>query len=116
MGPGYFPVMLSGVTVVIGVVVMLRSLAVADRSGFGRVPWRAVVVLTAAIVLFGALIDRLGLLPGVFLSTALACLSSRQVGIATAAMVGAGLAVFCTLVFGFTVRVPIPILGSWFAG
>lgn len=115
MGPGYFPVVLSSILALIGLIVLVRSFfaekAVLD---VGKIPWRAIIMISASIVFFGFFLRELGLLPTVFATAMIACLSSDQIKISTAALVSAGLAVFCTGVFSYGVKLTIPIFGAWF--
>lgn len=63
-GPGYFPLILSIVMSVLGVIVLIRSLSVttADGEPLGPIAWRPLLVVVASIVLFGAALLPLGLL------------------------------------------------------
>ena len=62
MGPGYFPLVLAGVLALLGVAIVAKGVTAAAAEGdIGPVPWRAVVLLLAALVFFGATIKGLGL-------------------------------------------------------
>jgi Tripartite tricarboxylate transporter TctB family len=114
MGPGYFPIVLSWIMIAIGATVFGRSFFVAQATRFGIVPWRAIVMLTLAIIVFATFLDQLGLLLAVFLAAFLSSMSSSQIKIRTGVIVSLGIALFCTLVFGFGIKLSIPILGTWF--
>lgn len=108
MGPGYFPMLLGGVLAVIGAILVVRSLViVGDPVGHVRV--LPLVVVAVAVVLFGALLPRLGLvvtLPLVIVVSALASAQSRRWEVLLLALV---LTVFSVLVFVHGLRLPIPL-------
>jgi len=114
MGPGYFPMVLSGILVIFGVAIGVRGFVNAHGTEFGRVPWRAVVMMSLATLVFAAFFDRLGLLPGVFVLSFLTALSSSRNSILGAAITSLCIAVFCSAVFGYGIGLPVPIIGPLF--
>jgi hypothetical protein len=114
MGPGYFPVVLSAILMMFGAAIMFRGFRTSRESDFGRVPWRAVAMLSASTLVFAAFFDDLGLLPGVFFLSLFAALASPQNTPIKAVAVSAAIAVFCTAVFGYGIGLPIPIVGPLF--
>jgi hypothetical protein len=60
MGPGYFPVVLSWVIVVIGGIVGIKAVTV-EGPRIEPVQLRPLIVIIPAILIFGYLIDKLGL-------------------------------------------------------
>jgi Tripartite tricarboxylate transporter TctB family len=73
MGPGYFPVMLGTVLLVLGVAVALRGLRIPDLLPDFSGASRPLVCLVAAIVGFGLMIERSGLLLAVLWLVLCAC-------------------------------------------
>src|SRR5690606_6168091 len=59
MGPGYFPIALAGILIVLGLAVILKGIGHADPER-GNLPWRGLVVLLSVPILFGLLIRPLG--------------------------------------------------------
>jgi hypothetical protein len=114
MGPGYFPIVLSSILVLFGAAIAIRGLRTARDGDFGCFPWRAVGMLTLATVVFAAFFERLGMLPGVFVLAFLAALASPTIAAWKAALTSACLAVFCTLVFGYGIGLPVPLVGPLF--
>jgi len=115
MGPGYFPVVLSIVLMGIGLATVVRSfvvpgLPVRDIAG------RALVLVTAGIVLFGLLIERAGLGIAVAALVLAAAPASRKARPLSALLLAAGLGGFCVLVFVKGLGLPFPVLGSWLGG
>lgn len=113
MGPGYFPVLLSSLVALIGVVVLVRSFIIQESGHFGVMPWRAMIMLTLAMSLFATLLNQLGVVLTVFMTSFLSCLATSQIKIASAAIISLGIAVFCTLVFVYAIGLQLPLLGSW---
>jgi hypothetical protein len=111
MGPGYFPIILSGLLIALGVAIAVRGLSSEQQSRFGVVPWRGVILLSLATITFAAFFDDLGMLPGVFITTFLAALSSPKIRILRAVMISFCIAVFCTAVFSYGIQLPVPVIG-----
>lgn len=114
MGPGYFPLVLCGLLVALGAAILINSLTGGPGESFGKVPWRALVMLPLAIVVFGVGLQYLGLLPSVFVSAFLASNASGGIPMMTRVAISVGLAIFCTLVFSWGVNLHIPMLGTLF--
>lgn len=114
MGPGYFPIVLSGMLVVLGLWIAVRgALDTHGHEAFGAVPWRGVVLLSLATIIFAAFVEQLGLLPGVFATTFLATLANPKVRLMPALFTSLCIALFCTAVFAYGIRLPIPVVGEW---
>ena len=116
MGPGYFPVALSGFLVILGAINIGRGLLSGREGRLGAAPWRAIIMLMLAIVVFATLLRPLGMFPTVALTSAIACLSVRHMKPLTVLAVSVVIAVFCTLLFGYGVKLPIPIIGPLLGG
>lgn len=115
MGPGYFPIVLSGLLVVLGIAIALRGFFHGAASPFGVVPWRALFMLMLAIMVFATFLEELGLFPAVFLTAAIASMATRGGKLSRTVMVGAGISAFCTAIFGFGLDLQVPVFGSWFS-
>jgi len=116
MGPGYFPIVLSGLLVLLGAAIVARAFVHAEEMPFGAVPWRALGLISLATTVFAAFIEDLGMIPGVFVTTAIASLAGRKIRLSRVLVASALMAVFCTLVFSYAVRLPIPVIGPFFSG
>jgi putative tricarboxylic transport membrane protein len=60
MGPGYFPVLVGGVLLLVGLVVAARGVRVKAES-VGRLAIQPLVLVLGAVLLFAATIEKLGL-------------------------------------------------------
>jgi hypothetical protein len=116
MGPGYFPTALGALLGMFGIVSIGRSFI---RSGepIGAIAWRPLALILGAIVLFGFLLPRAGVvvaLTGLIVVGALASRKTRLNATSVAALVGT--VAFCVLVFVKGLGVPMPLVGTWFGG
>ena len=107
MGPGYLPVILSWVIVAVGVVVGFKALTI-DGPRIEPLQFRPIIIIVAAILAFGYLIDRIGLAMTAVLLTFLAGFARRDVNVLETILLGAGLALFSVLVFVYALSQPLP--------
>jgi Tripartite tricarboxylate transporter TctB family len=115
MGAGYFPVVLSIVLMGIGLVTVVRGLIVPGEP-VRDVAGKALVLVTAGIVLFGLLVERAGLGFAVAALALAAAPASRNARPLSALLLAAALAGFCVLVFVKGLGLPFPMLGAWLGG
>lgn len=113
MGPGYFPLVLGGLLTLLGAGVIVEGIVKSENVPLGGVPWRALVLLIAALIVFGYTVRRAGLAPALFAAVFLAALSSAKTGIVRAAIMAAGLTIFCILIFVEGLGLPVPLIGPW---
>lgn len=113
MGPAYFPTILGGMLVLLGVASVLRSLV---RSGppVGRFAIRECALVLAATVVFGLLVRSAGLAIGTILVVMISGFASVKFKLAPFLALGLGLAVFGVLVFVYLLGLPMPMFGTWF--
>jgi hypothetical protein len=107
MGPGYFPVMLSYLIVVVGLVVAGRGL-ILEGPPVERLQFRPIFFVLASILLFGAIIDYAGLAITTVALTIVAAYARRNVSLLETFVLGAGLALFTIGVFVYALNQPLP--------
>src|SRR5882762_3606376 len=107
MGPGYFPLVLSTLIVAIGVVLAARGLLV-DGPPIERIQLRPLFAILAAILLFGVLIERVGLALTAALLTVGAAYARRDVNLKETLLLAAGLSLFAVGVFVYALSQPLP--------
>jgi hypothetical protein len=76
LGSGSLPRALCWICVAFGVFMLVRAF-VTDGPPIARVPWRAVTVVTAAVVIFGLLIERFGYVPAAIAAPLMASLALK---------------------------------------
>ena len=122
MGPGYVPLVLGGLLALLGMAVIgtgvvrwRASDTTPTESHHGAVPWRAIALLTAAVIVFGVGVDPLGLVPALLVTTFLAGLADRDNSVLASAVIAAGLTVACVVIFVLLLQLRLPLIG-WMLG
>jgi len=116
MGPGYFPTVLGAVLAIFGVVSIGRSFIRAGEP-ISALAWRPLIFVLGSTVLFGLLLERMGILIALaclIVVSALASRNSRLDATSVAALIG--LVAFCVIVFVKGLGVPMPLIGTWLGG
>ena len=107
MGPGYFPILLSVLILAIGIIVAIRGLT-TEGPPIEPVQLRPIAMIVAAILIFGVLIDVVGLALTALLLTVFAAYARREVKLTETILLGAGLAAFTVAVFVYLLGQPLP--------
>ena len=107
MGPGFFPILLSYLIIAIGLVLAGRGLVVSGPP-IERIHLRPLFAIVAAVLVFGALIDRVGLAITATLITIGAAYARREVNIKETVLLAAGLALFTVGIFVYALAQPLP--------
>ena len=108
MGPGYLPTVLSWALLLIGATLALRAL-VLEGEPIERSLIRPQVFILLAIIVFGLLIERIGLAPTIVVVSVIAALASREMRWREAVAVAAGLAILCVGLFIYLLGQPLTI-------
>ena len=114
MGPGSFPLVLGLILAGLGVFIAARGFADGEEGPIGTVPWRAVVLVVGAVIVFGFTVRSLGLAPSTFLAAFMSALASRQTTLPVAVLIAVGLTVVSVLVFVFALSLRLPLFPSSF--
>jgi hypothetical protein len=115
MGPGYFPLALGGILVLLGLLIVGKGL-IANANAeelLGSVPWRALLLIVLAVLFFGLTVRGLGIVPATAVTALLTALASYRTGILAAVAIAAGLTVLCVLVFLLALQLRLPMFGPW---
>ena len=124
MGPGYFPRVLAGVQILLGLIAVGRSFIVPGEA-VRSLAWKAMALVLGATTLFGLLIHTAGLIIALLALVLTSAAASEKFTFDWKAVAGlVVLITFCSLVFvkGLGVPMPLfgpllePILGSRFVG
>jgi hypothetical protein len=110
MGPGYMPMVLSGVLIVFGVAVGLRALKLPGPP-IERGVLRTNALVLGAILAFVFLIESAGLAAATFAVTVLSGLASPEARWKETLALGVLLAIFCVLVFVYGLRQSMSVFG-----
>jgi hypothetical protein len=107
MGPGYFPMLLSGLIILVGLITGARGLTVAGPP-IDRIHLRPLVFILGAIVASGYLLSWVGLLLTSLTVTLLAAYARRDAKLLETLLLGAGVGLFAILVFVYALNQPLP--------
>jgi hypothetical protein len=113
MGPGYFPLVLSGLLILLGLAILVRSVHDRGSEGIGTLAWRGAFFILPAPIFFGLTVRGLGFVPAIFLTTLVAALASFRMRLLWALALAAGVTVFATLVFSYGLGLPFRRFGPW---
>lgn len=116
MGPGFFPLVLGGILVALGVVIAVKGFVAGEGGAIGSVPWRALVLLNGAVVFFGFTVRDLGLIPALFVSVLLAAFAGRGVRVIPAVVIAGSLTALSVLIFVVALQLRLPLVGPWLGG
>lgn len=102
MGPGWFPRALGGIMTFLGILIAgvgLKNQAVwAATQGIGWT-WKPVIILTAAVVLFGFALPTLGMVIAIILLTLISGFAAHDKNYKELAMITVIMCLFCAAVF-----------------
>jgi hypothetical protein len=131
MGPGYFPLVLAGLLVLLGFGIIASGVGVptparvaplepvpapagAIQAALARLgPWRGIIAILLSPVIFGLGIQTVGLIPSLALAVFVASFASHRVTPLFAVIMTAMLTLFCYLVFVVGLRLPLRLFGPW---
>jgi hypothetical protein len=109
MGPGYFPLLLGGVLGMLGAILIARSLTL-EGEPLPRMQILPLVVLAAAVCLFGLMIERFGLIAALAVLTLLSAWAGPQFRWKEAVALAAALTAFSIGVFVYALGLALPIM------
>lgn len=112
MGPGYFPLILSGLLVLLGVIVIVQAFRSAGEP-LGAMAWRGLLLILAAPVVFGLTVRGLGFVPAVLLATLIASFASVRMTIGMALILTFLVTIFAVIVFSHGLGLPFARFGPW---
>jgi len=112
MGPGFYPLVVGSLLVVLMVVIVVRSGREADAEPLIAPAWRALPLILGAIIVFGLTVRGLGLIPSIFITASLSALASHRTNIILALVLGAVLTAISIGIFVLALRLNLPLLGT----
>jgi ABC-type multidrug transport system permease subunit len=92
---------------------MVRGFAPGEIDPIGVIPWRAMVLIIAAVLFFGMTVRGLGLVPSTFGAALLAAMASRRAGLLGVLTVSIGLTIFAILIFVVALSLNLRLIGPW---
>lgn len=101
MGPGYFPLLLGVVLALIGLVVIALAVNVKGLEVKANFSGRAVLAVLLAALVFGLLVERLGMIPAALALTLVAAAAEKRYLLGRTMALGCFLGVLTWLIFVF---------------
>lgn len=115
LGPGAFPLLLAAVLALLGLVIVVQAFR-HPVAHVMTVPWRGIVLIVLAPILFGLTVRGLGLVASIALVVAVSAYASRRMSLKLAVAITIGLTLFCVLVFNVGLGLPLRLVGPWLRG
>jgi len=115
MGPGFFPLVLSGILIVLGAAILIQGFFATAESPIGPTPWLGLLLLVSALFIFGFTVHGLGLVPSLMITVFMSAFASRRTGILGALGLTVGLTLVCVLIFVYGLGLPLRLFGPWLA-
>lgn len=115
MGPAFFPIILSAILIIIGIVIGVRGVTVTEEPPRGFT-LKGLTLVILSTVLFGALVRTAGVPVATAVLVAVSAYASQRFNWKPTLMLSLGLAVFCVVVFIYALGLPMPVRGPWLGG
>ncbi|TFV78321.1 tripartite tricarboxylate transporter TctB family protein [Blastococcus sp. CT_GayMR19] len=116
MGPGFFPLVLGSLLVVLGILIAVKGFVAADSDEIGPVPWKALALLVVAFLFFGFTVRGLGLVPALLVTVFLSAMAGTRARVIPAVVIAASLTALCALIFVVALQLRLPYFGPWLQG
>ena len=109
MGPGYFPIVLSGVMIVFGVAMMVQGVMKPEQIE-GNWSLRALAILPIATVIFGVLMEHAGFLPALIVLIVVSAYAGREFKLFEVLLLAAGITAGSWALFIWGLGLPYPLI------
>lgn len=113
MGPGYFPLVLSAILILLGLLIIASAIHDRGSEGIGTLAWRGVLFILPAPIFFGLTVRGIGFVPAIFVTTLIAALASFKMRLHWALVLAASVTLFATVVFSYGLGLPFRRFGPW---
>jgi len=112
MGPGYFPLVLSGILMLLGLVIVVQAARVQGEP-IGPLAWRGMLFILPAPILFALLVRGLGFVPAIFITALVASYASSRMTVVMALILSVLVTIFSVAVFSYGLGLPFERFGPW---
>jgi putative tricarboxylic transport membrane protein len=112
MGPGYFPSVLGGVLIVLGILVLAKGLKSPEPIE-GKWSLRALILLPLSLVLFGWLMEHAGFVPALVVLIVGSSAAGEEFNALEALMLAGVLTFGAVAVFTWGLGLPFPLIAGW---
>jgi putative tricarboxylic transport membrane protein len=114
MGPAFFPTILGGLLVVLGIVILLKGFGhseddhAVEKFHFGPIAW-----VLGSVIIFGATLTKLGFVISMAILVVISSMGSHEMKWKEVIALGVGMAILTYLVFILGLKLTIPVW-PWF--
>ncbi|HEX5932752.1 MAG TPA: tripartite tricarboxylate transporter TctB family protein [Pseudorhizobium sp.] len=116
MGPGYFPLVLSGCLVLLALLTIAGGVRNAtEENAVAPLAWSRLLIVTASVFVFIVGLRGLGFPITVFLTVFIASAASRDFKLVTSILLSAIVTAGAWLIFVWSLGLPFQALGTWLA-
>lgn len=115
MGPGFIPMTLAILLAILGAIVGFTGFRKHETIEPSPIPWKGMALVVLALVIFGEFGATLGLVPVVFVGTAIVALASARNTILSALAIALCMSALCWLVFKVGLGITLPTFGPLFS-
>jgi hypothetical protein len=112
MGPGYFPVLLGGLLILLGAAIVVRALWTGEAAPLPSMSLRPLLLITLSVLVFAFLLERVGLVPAIAVTVLVSCFGGHEFRWREVVPLAAFLAVASVLIFHVGLGLPF-LLWSW---
>jgi len=109
IGPGVYPMLLGIVLTALGLAIVISERHAKELAASGRVEWRSLLTIAAAVLSFALTIEPLGLFPSVWIGAFIAGWADEEASLKRNVLLGLIIAAFCSFVFIICLQLPIPL-------
>jgi len=111
MGPAYFPTVLGGILVLLGAWVTARGIRSGEKVK-GEWGLKPLLLIALAVVLFGFLMSRLGLVPALVAVFLVSAAGGREFRFKEVLVLTALLSAFAVVVLLYVLKMPYPLIAG----
>lgn len=112
MGPGFFPSLLGGILILLGILVLARGLKNPEPMA-GRWSLRALILLPLSLVLFGLLMEHAGFVPALVVLVVGSSAAGEEFNVVEALLLAGVLTLGAVGVFIWGLGLPFPLVAGW---
>ena len=114
MGPGYFPIVLSALMILMGFYVLALGLRKDHEKIQGNWSIRALIMLPLSCVIFGVLMEEAGFIPAMVALIPISAAAGREFKWLEVTLLTIGLTIACAAGFIYGLGLPYPLIkGMW---
>ena len=112
MGPAWFPTVLGGILILLGAWVAARGIRSGEKVK-GEWGWKPLLLIALAIVLFGFLMSRFGLVPALVAVFLVSAAGGREFRLKEVLVLTTLMSAFAIVVLLYVLKMPYPLIAGY---